>query len=445
MDRPSFALSGELKQAPDAVDVRPVGEPGAKCKHGTANVEDDQHATTKGGEAFLALPVELVELIAANLTRNEQATLRATCRELAAKMQRLFASSFRSMRFLLSDAWSMNALVDISRHPIFSKTLKSIRLAPWSLAETWRDDYDRDRSYKFGNSREIEQVEDLAAREIIWARRKTHRATYERVREEQRQMWVESLWQTTFYEAAVNFGEVGARPTFDFDNELCFECEDTSECEDQSKNRREGELIDCTCPAACGERRIERRVGWNRPLDCVGKDLDSFDAPSVLRTVLAAGSLEYLNLSMSFKTRGTSYLGLSTISQAIARNLTFLSLHREQPRHWPKDWTPNIRTANKLLRAENLPKLFALNLWGWGVGPGERLDLAGLSAFLLRSVATIRDVWITYARKDKAYFEEDSTAMKVYLEGPNSGHQLERFEMLGRPLVKRTASLENGF
>ncbi|KAK5682090.1 hypothetical protein LTS10_005215 [Elasticomyces elasticus] len=225
-------------------------------------------------------------------------------------------------------------------------------------------------------------------------------------------------------------------------------------------------------------------------MDCVGKDLDSFDGPGVLRSVLAAGFHEDLDLSMWFvslpmkmfsdttfenicrasdlfanleslrlmldgpdeeedgdKLPGvehhiTSYSAGLIAFICQARNLTDLGLYRGQPRHRPEGWTPNIRTANKLLRAENLPKLETLNLCGWAVDPGERLDLAGLSAFLLRSVATIRDVWITYARKDKAHNEEDSTAMKVYLEGPNSGHQLEHFEMLGRPLVNRTASLE---
>ncbi|KAK3641628.1 hypothetical protein LTR56_011230 [Elasticomyces elasticus] len=466
MDRRSLAWSSQIKQAPDIVDVKPVEEPVAKCKNGTASAEDDQFRAINGGEAITALPVELVELIAANLTRNEQATLRATCRELAAKMQRLFVvSSFTSMRFLQSDAWSMNALVDISRHPIFSKTLRTVRLAPWSLAQTFRDGQDRDRSYKYGSRREIEHVGDPATNEMIWSKRKLHRATYQQVREEQRQSWAQSSWQAALFKALVNFKQIGARLTIDFDDDGCFECEDGSK-DGRGASAREGSLIDCTCPAACGELRIERQVGWHRPLDCVERSLGSFDGRRVLHSVVTAGcktsdlfaNLELLELMLDGPDEGDEGDVLPSVQHGNAsystgliaflcqaRNLTVLGLHRRQPRHRRKDWTPHIETANKLLHAEILPKLDTLDLCGWAIIPEERLDLAALSAFLLRRVATIRDVCITYARKDKAHNKEDSAVMKVYLEGPNSGHQLEHFEMLGRPLVSRTASLENGF
>ncbi|KAK5696211.1 hypothetical protein LTR97_008631 [Elasticomyces elasticus] len=485
MDRRSLAWPGQIKQVPDVVDVKPIQEPVAKCINGTASAEDDQLRAINGGEAIIALPVELVELIAANLTRNEQAALRATCRELGAIMQRSFvASNFTSMRFLLSDAWSMNALVDISRHPIFSKSLWSIRLAPWSLAETSRDKHDRDRSYKYGSRREIEQAADLATKELIWARRRMHRATYQQVREEQRQRWSQSLWQTNFYEALMNFKDVGARLTIDFDDDGCFECENGS------KGGKEGSLIDCTCSPACGELRIERRVGWNRPMDCVERKLGSFDGPRVLRSVLAAGCVQDLHMNLWFasipmkmfssgvfqKSCEASDLfanleilemmldgpdeenewdepsgvdhGVTSYSTGLiaflsqARNLAVLGLHCRQPRHRREDRTPNIGTANKLLHAEILPKLDTLDLCGWAVSPEERLDMAALSAFLLRRVATIRDVCITYARKDKAHNKEDSAAMQVYLEGPNSGHRLVEFDMLGYLLVNGTASGE---
>ncbi|KAK5742085.1 hypothetical protein LTR17_003593 [Elasticomyces elasticus] len=479
MDRRSLAWSGQIKQAPDIVDVKPIKEPVAKCKDGTASAEDDQLRTINGGEAIIALPVELVELIAANLTRNEQATLRATCRELAAKMQRLFvASSLTSVRFLLSDAWSMDALVEISRHPIFSKTLRTVRLAPWSLAQTFRDSQDRDRSYKYGSRRAIENVEDPATKEMTWAKRELHRATYQQVREEQRQSWAQASWQAAFSKALMNFKQVGARLTIDLDDDGCFECEDGSK-HGRGVSTREGSLIDCTCPPACGELRIERQVGWHRPLDCVERSLGSFDGRRVLHSVVTAGCVQ--DLHMVFKNScKTSDLfanlellelmldgpdekdegavlpgvqhGIASYSTGLiaflcqARNLTVLGLHRRQPRHRRKDCTPNIGLANKLLRTGNLPdKLDTLDLCGWAVGPEERLDLAGLSAFLLHRVATIRDVCITYARKDKAHNKKDATAMKVYLEGPNSGHQLEDFDMLGYLLVDGTTRVEHGF
>ncbi|KAK5719540.1 hypothetical protein LTR15_008064 [Elasticomyces elasticus] len=485
MDRPSVARFGQFKHAPDVAEVKSIDKPGGKRKNGFASIQTDQTATSTDGEAITALPVELVELIAANLTRNEQAALRATCRELGAIMQRSFvASNFTSMRFLLSDAWSMSALVDISRHPIFGKSLWSIRLAPWSLAETSRDKHDRDRSYKYGSRREIEQAGDLATKELIWARRRMHRATYQQVREEQRQRWSQCLWQTNLYEALMNFKDVGARLTIDFDDDGCFECENGG------KGGKEGSLIDCTCSPACGGLRIERRVGWDRPLDCVERKLGSFDCPRVLRSVLAAGCVQDLHMNLWFASipmklfssgvfqksceasdlfanleilelmldgpdeenewdelSGVDY-GVKSYATGLiaflsqARNLTVLGLHCRQPRHRREDRTSNIGTANKLLHAEILPKLDTLDLCGWAISPEERLDLAALSAFLLRRVATIHDVCITYARKDRAHNKEDSAAMKVYLEGPNSGHQLVGFDMLGYLLVDSTASVE---
>ncbi|KAK4890514.1 hypothetical protein LTR27_010795 [Elasticomyces elasticus] len=78
---------------------------------------------------ILRLPVEIVGSVAKKLERNCLANFRLTCQYFAHSSTRLLEKYFRKKTLLLAHATSMQALVDISQHATFKRSLKHIHLS----------------------------------------------------------------------------------------------------------------------------------------------------------------------------------------------------------------------------------------------------------------------------------------------------------------------------
>ena len=86
---------------------------------------------------ILRLPVELIEWIASYLDRTELLDLRYACRDLEARTSSITASTFfKDRTFLMADEYSLDTLCEISRHPLYQKSIKVIRLSLLTLRRT---------------------------------------------------------------------------------------------------------------------------------------------------------------------------------------------------------------------------------------------------------------------------------------------------------------------
>ncbi|KAK3658755.1 hypothetical protein LTR56_001626 [Elasticomyces elasticus] len=207
-------------------------------------------------EALLSMPPELTELVAAFLPPPDLLSVRATCRDLEFKTRRLFINAnFTSKTFLLPDARSMQALVDISKHRVFKTALKHITLVPWQL-----------RGIKDHQKMRIASAEarQMTAREIRAMRRETG-FDHARIVAAQQRYFAASEWKTPLDEALANLAEVGKSVSVELTAELP------------------------RPPAACGSRRLTQIVGYSDSLVC--HPSLHLDCPEVrvLRTVLSSG------------------------------------------------------------------------------------------------------------------------------------------------------------
>ncbi|KAK5719542.1 hypothetical protein LTR15_008066 [Elasticomyces elasticus] len=124
------------------------------------------------GDALPSLPVELVEHLATFLANWDLLAMRATCGELAAKIKRPYSKAHftGNKSFLLPDEWSMQALVGISSHPVFSKTITSISLLPLMLMDTTEEEfYARGECFGLPYGAENATAEErIAMRQVDW-------------------------------------------------------------------------------------------------------------------------------------------------------------------------------------------------------------------------------------------------------------------------------------
>ncbi|KAK4890499.1 hypothetical protein LTR27_010780 [Elasticomyces elasticus] len=189
-----------------------------------------------GKTGLLSLPAELVELIAERLPpSSDLLALRSTCRDIESHSRRTFAqANFQAKTFLLCDRQSMQALVDIARHPVFGKLLHSITLAAWRVLDSEDDYHARDRFY--ARSRLNALGRDM------WFDFRERRVAHARILEDHQRYWDSRYWLSQISDTLQTLAESGQSL-----HQLAFAW-------------RSG--------AACGSKRLENVLGYP---DCLAQ------------------------------------------------------------------------------------------------------------------------------------------------------------------------------
>ncbi|KAK5736365.1 hypothetical protein LTR17_007529 [Elasticomyces elasticus] len=104
---------------------------------------------------ILRLPAEILEMVAKKLERKYLTSFRLTCQYFANSSTRLLGKYFTNKTFLLAHAPSMQALVDISQHATFKRSLKHIHLSLYVQDK---------RAFRLGRTRDDDEV--LACRKL---------------------------------------------------------------------------------------------------------------------------------------------------------------------------------------------------------------------------------------------------------------------------------------
>ncbi|KAK5705972.1 hypothetical protein LTR17_021183 [Elasticomyces elasticus] len=156
-----------------------------------------------GKTGLLSLPAELIELIAERLPlSSDLLALRSICRDIESHTRRTFAqANFQAKAFLLCDRQSMQALVDIARHPVFGKLLRSITLAAWRVLDSEDDYHARDEHYT--RSRLNAQGRDM------WLDFRERRVAHARVLEDHQRYWDSRHWLSQISDALRTLAESG--------------------------------------------------------------------------------------------------------------------------------------------------------------------------------------------------------------------------------------------
>ncbi|KAK5719536.1 hypothetical protein LTR15_008060 [Elasticomyces elasticus] len=387
---------------------------------GEVPTQTADHITSMGKSPLQDLPAELVGLITLCLPHLDQAALRTTGRELEAKTHRPFAlTNFSDKTFLLRDPWSMQTLVDISRHRIFMP----LQLEP--------------------------------SIELSCIKADTHHIEYKRIRKEHERQWRFSIWQQSLSDALKNFAVVGACVSIEFD---------TSE-RDSTNHITLGAEHACS---PCGRARLERCMGYEQyvyvPLSpSIGWKIDG-----MLRTILDSGChverLVMQQVGASVPTRlfvssrnqelyAASYtlatldkidLSIYSTNSCLddfdrfvdgfisfirhARQLKHLTLRREL---YPS-WRTSDPLVNALLRADGLPGLCILEMPLWSARAADLLD------FLRRHAHTVRRVAMGQMVESEMAEGPDDTGRQLYAEVLDAGVQLEQFSVGGWDYVRCT-------
>jgi len=74
------------------------------------------------------LPCELLAAVTAHVPKHDLLALRSTCREVSAAVDDAFTKAYFSERTHLFDSFGLQALVEITAHPQFSRRIKKISL-----------------------------------------------------------------------------------------------------------------------------------------------------------------------------------------------------------------------------------------------------------------------------------------------------------------------------
>ena len=99
---------------------------------------------------LLDMPVELLERMAFCLDPSTLISFRKTCNSVASITRQCFARAcLKELAFVLSDKTSMQALVNISAHPVYSKSVQRLPLSLATLAPNAKGDESR-RQYQNG-------------------------------------------------------------------------------------------------------------------------------------------------------------------------------------------------------------------------------------------------------------------------------------------------------
>ncbi|KAK5761570.1 hypothetical protein LTS12_008362 [Elasticomyces elasticus] len=176
----------------------------AECLEASAAwsaVQDSLEDSGKTG--LLSLPAELIEFIAERLPpSSDLLALRSTCRDIESHTRRTFAqANFQAKTFLLCDRQSMQALVDIARHPVFGKLLRSITLAAWRVLDSEDDYHVRDKHYAC--SRLNAQGKDM------WLDFRKRRVAHARILEDHQRYWDGRHWLFQISDALRTLAESG--------------------------------------------------------------------------------------------------------------------------------------------------------------------------------------------------------------------------------------------
>ncbi|KAK3641625.1 hypothetical protein LTR56_011227 [Elasticomyces elasticus] len=380
---------------------------------------------------------ELVELITLCLPHLDQAALRTTCRELEAKTHRPFAlTNFSDKTFLLRDPWSMQTLVDLSRHRIFSKVIKNITLVPWQLEPRSQSSY---------------------------IKPDTQDTEYKRIRTEHERQWRFSLWQQPLSDALKNLAVVGACVSIEFD---------TSE-------RKSVNHITLGAEHACnpcGRARLGRCMGYEQYVYATRSSTVGWKIDTMLRTILDSGChverLVMLQVGASVPRRyfaTAQNQELNATSQTLttlnkidlhiydthssrhdsdsfevgfinflrhARHLKHLTLRREI---YP-DWRTSTPLMNALLRADGLPGLCILDMPQWSARAANLLD------FLRRHAHTLTRVAMGQMVESEMAEGPDDTGRQLYADVLDAGLQLQQFSVGGWDYIrgKRDCGLFGG-
>ncbi|KAK4953996.1 hypothetical protein LTR10_008600 [Elasticomyces elasticus] len=166
-----------------------------------STVQDSLEDSGKTG--LLLLPPELIELIAEYLPpSSDLLALRSTCRDVESHTRRTFAqANFQAKAFLLCDRQSMQALVDIARHPVFGKLLRSITLAAWRVLDSEDDYHVRDKH--FARSRLNAQGRDM------WLDFRERRVAHARILEDHQRYWDSRHWLSQISDTLRTLAESG--------------------------------------------------------------------------------------------------------------------------------------------------------------------------------------------------------------------------------------------
>lgn len=135
-------------------------------------------------EEFLRLPQELLDLVTGDLRPGEIIALSTTCKELRARLEPWIGQHFFTDRtFLISDEISLSALLGISEHPVFSKSIQTIRFSFVKLIDIVADHSHDSRNGKCdwtndkGSDEPYSELAKLQYR--VWRVRDSHSPSYQ--------------------------------------------------------------------------------------------------------------------------------------------------------------------------------------------------------------------------------------------------------------------------
>ncbi|KAK5738700.1 hypothetical protein LTR17_005832 [Elasticomyces elasticus] len=167
-----------------------------------------QQPATRGAPLFFGLPVEMIELIARAVPAEDLPAMRLVCRELEHAIHRVFVQThFTDKTFMLPSPESMQALVEISKHSIYGKLLKKVRLVNIAAMET------RFLSWRItGGGAPVRTREERV-------RSRAMRIREEQTYEKQIKYYKQCQWSADLIEALQNFKETAGSLTIAFEDD----------------------------------------------------------------------------------------------------------------------------------------------------------------------------------------------------------------------------------
>ena len=110
---------------------------------------------------LLSLPPELIERIATFLPRTDLLRLRFTCKEMERATFNVFTEAyFTEPAYLLDYEDSMTVLREVSRHPIFGRSVRKIYISLAHFTEEWEEmDFPDEKRYPRATSEERNRTE----------------------------------------------------------------------------------------------------------------------------------------------------------------------------------------------------------------------------------------------------------------------------------------------
>jgi len=395
----------------------------ARVKRGPRD-EDRMMSPAPSRDSLLDLPVEMIERIASFLPHVDVLALRATCRGAAATTHRTFEhTNFRSKAFILADAWSMQALVDIAQHPSLGKVLKHVTLMPYQVNNTRLDMLMRDRI--------VLASEGLLAPRELRRRRREGQAVHARIMAKHERYWAASGWQEPLAAALSSLAATGSAISITLDAVRGI--------------------------ALCGGKHLGRLLGYD---DCLGPiDTTSCrgpEAPALLSTVLrSACQFDVLTVGASdipaLRVTEPMLLDTPPFSRALASlrrlDMRVLDINRHEFAELLVDFLHSARTLehlslkscghptadliNHVLRKTRLPLLRVLDLRTLVVGEDPLIRFVKAHATTIRHVGARRLVDPTVL----GTVSDAQRSKEILAELVDAGVRLRTFHVHGREWV----------